>query len=47
MTVRIRQAVDAVKPDVMLYIEYTPTDVISQYLNGAFSYSMQRQRPGR
>ena len=39
-----RTAIVAVKKDVMLYTEYSPTDVVSQYQDGSFSYSMQRQR---
>lgn len=44
MTREIRLAMNAVKPEAVLYTEYTPTDVISQYQEGAFSYSMQRQK---
>ncbi len=43
-TKRFRTAIESVKKDVMLYTEYSPTDVISQYQDASFSYSMQRQR---
>jgi len=44
LTRRVREAVAAVKPGVVLYTEDTPTDVNSQYQDGAFCYSMQRHR---
>ncbi|MBN1342259.1 MAG: hypothetical protein JXQ73_06245 [Phycisphaerae bacterium] len=38
----IRQAVDAVKPGVSIYAEESPTDVTSQYQDGAFTYEMNQ-----
>ncbi|UCH33672.1 MAG: hypothetical protein JSV65_14025, partial [Armatimonadota bacterium] len=47
LTCRVRDAMSAVKPDAVLYTEDTPTDVNSQYQQGAFCYSMQRHRAAR
>jgi hypothetical protein len=44
LTRRVREAMTAVKPEAVLYTEDTPTDVNSQYQDGAFCYSMQRHR---
>ena len=44
LTRKVRAAMSAVKPGAVLYTEDTPTDVNSQYQEGSFSYSMQRQR---
>jgi len=44
LTRRVRAAMSAVKPEAVLYTEDTPTDVNSQYQEGAFCYSMTRHR---
>ena len=46
LTRRVREAMSAIKPEAVLYTEDTPTDVNSQYQEGAFCYSMQRHREG-
>ena len=40
MTRAIREGLNAVRPGIPLYTEYTPVDVISQYQDGSFSYTI-------
>jgi hypothetical protein len=40
-TRRVREALDAVNPDVALYSEETPCDVNSQFQDGSFTYVMR------
>lgn len=36
---------EKIRPDQILYIEETPTDVSTQYTDGCFSYTIQKGRP--
>ncbi len=40
MTKRIREALNGLNPEIALYTEYTPVDVVSQYQDGSFAYSI-------
>jgi len=40
MTRKIREGLNSVRQGIPLYTEYTPADVISQYQDGSFSYTI-------
>ncbi len=40
MTRAIREGLNAVRPGIPIYTEYTPVDVTSQYQDGSFSYTI-------